>query len=102
MCGNWLSGLRHHTRKRTKKQQEGTPRHHRTRSHGEENLSEIAVPPPIENPDDAPLYRHHTLEEVLSHQSDDHGRDEEMEGERVQRRKSLEEAFERIKKDEEG
>lgn len=33
---------------------------------GIENLNEIAAPKPVENRNDAPVYRHHTLEEELN------------------------------------
>lgn len=59
------------------------------------------MPPPIENPDEEPIYRHHTLEEALTNASNDGpGHDDEAEGELAQRRQSLEEAYGRIKKEE--
>lgn len=43
------------------------PNHHKTGNFaGIENLNEMAVPLPIENPNDAAVYRHHDLEEMTS------------------------------------
>lgn len=34
------------------------------------NLSEVASPPPVENPKEQDLYRHHSLEEVRTQEQD--------------------------------
>lgn len=56
MHPKWLSHLLH-------------PRKHKNHElypHGQAVLTEIAAPPPVQNRDEAPLYRHDNLEEVLS------------------------------------
>jgi hypothetical protein len=34
------------------------------------NLNEVASPPPVENPKEQDIYRHHSLEEVRTHEQD--------------------------------
>ena len=55
---NWLRSLLPHRHSRS------------SSSHGTANLTELAVPPPVENSDDQPIYVHHTLEGNISHSPD--------------------------------
>lgn len=92
MGANWFSRLFHSKEPKTKRRSSGP---------GEAVLSELAIPPPIENPDDGPIYRHHTLEEALTDASNDRpGHEHDAAGELVHRRRSLEEAYAHIKKEE--
>lgn len=69
--------------------------------HGDAALTEIAMPAPVENADDAPLYVHHTLEERLADVTNERpAHEQEALAGSARRRRSLEEAYERIKKDE--
>lgn len=87
MGGNWFSRCFHRARK--------------PHTRGNAALSEVANPQPVENPDERPPHTHHTVEENLSRASDDDPDvRQEAVGEPASRRRSLEEAFGQIKKDE--
>ena len=90
MCANWLSRVFHSNK--TKKL---------SSSHGEAALTELGAPPPVENRDEEPVYRHHTLEEAMVSVPDDRPGDHDAAPEDVvQKRKCLDDAYAHIKKEE--